>query len=115
MFKQGGQQLAAILSLSELGANNGQGMYEAFVVPASVIRKYVLRVLAKAITKPEHLSRPLLDEVLLEIGAADVPSDEALARLKARLKSFIQDAKARAAEPLPIIVEGGDVPEVIAA
>jgi tetratricopeptide (TPR) repeat protein len=111
LFKQGGQQLAAILSLSELGANNGQGMYEAFVVPASVIRKYVLRVQAEAITKPGHLSRAHLDEVLLEIGAADVPSDEALARLK----SFIQDAKARAAEPLPIVADGGDVPDVIAA
>jgi tetratricopeptide (TPR) repeat protein len=111
LFKQGGQQLAAVLSMSELGANNGQGLYEAFVVPASVMRKYVLRVQAKPITQPEHLSRAQLDEVLREIGAADVPSDEALARLK----SFIQDAKARAVEPLPIIVEGGDVPEVIAA
>jgi len=111
LFKQGGQQLAAILSLSELGANTGQGLYEAFVVPASVLLKYVRRVQAKPITQPEHLSRAQLDEVLREIGAADVPSDEALARLK----SFIQDAKARAAEPLPIVAEGGDVPAVIAA
>ena len=111
LFKQGGQQLAAVLSMSELGANNGQGLYEAFVVPASVMRKYVLRVKAKLITQPEHLSRAQLDEVLREIGAADVPSNEALARLK----SFIQDAKARAAEPLPIVAEGGDVPAAIAA
>ena len=110
LFKQGGQQLAAILSLSELGANDGKGLLEAFVVPASVMLKYVRRVQAKPITHPEHLSRVQLDEVLLEIGAADVPSDEALVRLK----SFIQDAKARAAEPLPIIAEGGDVPAVIA-
>ncbi|MCA3425106.1 MAG: tetratricopeptide repeat protein, partial [Roseomonas sp.] len=111
VFKKGGQQLAAILSLSELGANNGPGLYEAFVVPASVMRKYVLRVQAEAIAQPLHLSRAKLDDVLREIGAADVPSDEALARLK----SFIQEAKAQAAEPLPIVTEGGDVPAVIAA
>jgi tetratricopeptide (TPR) repeat protein len=110
LFKQGGQQLAAILSLSEIGANTGQGLYEAFVVPASVLLKYVRRVQSKPIMQPEHLSQAQLDEVLREIGAADVPSDEALGRLK----SFIQDAKARAAEPLPIVAEGGDVPEVIA-
>ena len=104
LFKQGGQQLAAILSLSELGANDGKGLLEAFVVPASVMLKYVRRVQAKPITQPEHLSRAQLDEVLLEIGAADVPSDEALVRLK----SFIQDAKARAAQPLPIVAEGGN-------
>ena len=114
LFKQGGQQLAAILSLSELGANDGKGLLEAFVVPASVMLKYVRRVQAKPITQPEQLSRAQLDEVLREIGAADVPSDEALGRLK----SFIQDAKAQAAQPPPIppiVAEGGDVPAAIAA
>jgi len=42
VFLDDGQQLAGILSLSELGANDGESpLHEAFVVPATTIRRFV--------------------------------------------------------------------------
>jgi hypothetical protein len=47
VFLEGGQQLAGIMSLSETGANEGETqLHEAFVVPATTIRKYCTTRLA---------------------------------------------------------------------
>ncbi|HXC26567.1 MAG TPA: trypsin-like peptidase domain-containing protein [Stellaceae bacterium] len=44
VFVEGGQQLAGIISLSELGANEGASrLHEAFIIPATSIRPFVIR------------------------------------------------------------------------
>jgi hypothetical protein len=87
VFCKGGQQLAGILSLSELG-----GKHEAFVVPATTIRKYVFELVARQTTVSLDLLRPILER----IGASNVPVTE----IPNRLKQFVDAALARAREPV---------------
>jgi hypothetical protein len=72
-----GQQLAGILSLSELG-----GKHEAFVVPGTVIRQYVVKLRVRDEPVAKGIDPVLLQPVLAAIGASDLPINQVPARLQ---------------------------------
>ncbi len=112
IFKRGGQQLAAILSLSEFGANDRKSsLQEACVIPATVIRRHVERLVAAPVAAAEHLDPAKLAEVLETIGAAGTP----VADIPAKLRDFVMAARARAAEPLAPSNDGADITAAIGA
>jgi len=112
VFVDGGEQLAGIVSLSELGANEGKSrLHEAFVVPGTTIRAHVARLIAAPIARKQHLAVAELQPVLDALGVQDVP----LAEIPSRLTEFIVAARARAAEPVPASNEGADIDATIAA
>ncbi len=74
VFIRNGQQLAGIISLSELGANEGESLlHEAFVVPGTAIRSHVSRLLAAPVAASRHLSRIDLQTILDKMQIGDVP------------------------------------------
>ena len=112
LFRRGAQQLAGLLSLSELGANEDKSpLQEAFVVPATTIRRFRERLAARPIAAAEHIERAALRSVLDAIGAADIPVQE----IPARLQAFVEEARARAEEPVSVTSAGGDVDATIGA
>jgi tetratricopeptide (TPR) repeat protein len=106
VFRKGGQQLAGILSLSELG-----GRHEAFVVPATTILRYVERLLAKPVAAKQGIDPTDLQQVLEAIGARDAP----LVEIPARLQQFVEGALSRAAEPVRPSNDGTDIEAAIGA
>jgi tetratricopeptide (TPR) repeat protein len=106
VFRKGGQQLAGILSLSELG-----GRHEAFMVPATTIRRYLLEHLLKRTPAAEGINPDLLRPILEAIGATDVP----VAEIPNRLKQFVDAARARAGEPVASSTDGADIDATIGA
>jgi len=82
VFRRGGQQLAGILSLSELG-----GRHEAFVVPATTIRRYLVEFVVKRTPAAEAINVDLLRPILEAIGETDVP----VAEIPNRLKQFVDE------------------------
>jgi len=112
VFLNSGQQLAGIISLSELGANEGESLlHEAFVVPGTAIRSHVSRLLAAPVAASRHLSRIDLQTILDKMQIGDVP----LAEVPRRLEEFIDGALARAAEPVGHSNLGADIDATIAA
>ncbi len=112
VFIRNGQQLAGIVSLSELGANEGESLlHEAFVVPGTAIRSHVSRLLAAPVAARRHLSRVDLQTILDKMQISDVP----LAEVPRRLEEFIDGALARAAEPVSSSNLGADIDATIAA
>jgi tetratricopeptide (TPR) repeat protein len=112
VFIRNGQQLAGIISLSELGANEGESLlHEAFVVPGTAIRSHVSRLLAAPVAASRHLSRVDLQTILDKMQIGDVP----LAEVPRRLEEFIDGALARAAEPVGRSNLGADIDATIAA
>ncbi|MFZ1884477.1 MAG: hypothetical protein WAU53_12970 [Rhodoplanes sp.] len=112
VFVHGGQQLAGIVSLSELGVNEGQShLREAFIVPGTTIRAHVLRLAAAPVARTQHLSIAELQPALDALGAQDVPVNE----IPGRLTEFIVAARARAAEQVPASNEGADIDAAIRA
>jgi hypothetical protein len=112
VFIRNGQQLAGIISLSELGANEGESLlHEAFVVPGTAIRLHVSRLLAAPVAASRHLSRIDLQTILDKMQIGDVP----LAEVPRRLEEFIDGALARAAEPVDRSNLGADIDATIAA
>jgi tetratricopeptide (TPR) repeat protein len=112
VFIRNGQQLAGIISLSELGANEGESLlHEAFVVPGTAIRSHVSRLLAAPVAASRHLSRIDLQTILDKMQIGDVP----LAEVPRRLEEFIDGALARAAEPVDRSNLGADIDATIAA
>jgi hypothetical protein len=68
VFVEGGEQLAGIVSLSELGANEGKSLlHEAFVVPGTTIRAHVVRLAAAPIARRQHLDIAELQPVLARL------------------------------------------------
>ncbi len=83
ILKRGGQQLAAILSLSELGFNERKNsLQEAFVIPATVIRRHVERLVAAPVAAPVRLDPAQLAEVMEAIDAAGTAVADIPARLR---------------------------------
>jgi tetratricopeptide (TPR) repeat protein len=112
VFVDGGEQLAGIVSLSELGANEGKSrLHEAFVVPGMTIRNHVARLIATPVARKQHLAVAELQPVLDALGVQDVP----LAEIPGRLTEFIVAAQARAAEQVPASNEGADIDATITA
>ena len=106
VFCKGGQQLAGILSLSELG-----GRREAFVVPATTIRRYLSELVARRTPEVEGINPDLLRPILETIGETDVP----VAEIPNRLKQFVYQAKARAGELVHPSNDGSDIDATIGA
>jgi tetratricopeptide (TPR) repeat protein len=112
VFVEGGQQLAGIVSLSELGANEGKSrLHEAFVVPGMTIRAHVVRLAAAPVARGQHLDVAELQPVLDALGVEDVP----LAEIPSRLMAFIEAARARAAEQVAASSRSVDIDATIAA
>ena len=112
VFLDKAQQLAGILSLAELGANEGQThLREAFVVPATVIWAFVAKRLAQRLAAREGIDPEALQPVLDALGMQDVPAAE----IPARLKQAIEDMRARAAQPVPVSNDGADIDATIGA
>jgi tetratricopeptide (TPR) repeat protein len=110
VFCRGGQQLAAILSLSQLGANEGKSpLQEAFAVPATTIRRFRERMAAQPVAAEEGMDATDLRRLLDAIGAAGIPVQE----IPARLRAFVEGARAHAAEPPAPTNAGGDIAAAI--
>ncbi|BDG73246.1 tetratricopeptide repeat protein [Roseomonas fluvialis] len=112
LFKDGGQQLAAILSLSELGADeDGSGRHEAFVIPGTLIRRYAIRLAAAPVAQAEGIDPADLANILRDLGTADAPVRE----IPARLRDYIAVARAQGAAPVVPSNEGADIDAAIGA
>ncbi|BAU89633.1 hypothetical protein MPPM_1028 [Methylorubrum populi] len=112
VFLRPGQHVAGILSLSELGVNSGQShLHEAFVVRGQVIRRYVVRSIARAVARDEQVAVTDLREILSTIGAQDVP----VAEIPERLRQFVEASRAHAAEATPSSNLGNDIDAAIDA
>jgi hypothetical protein len=112
VFLDTGEQLAGIVSLSELGANEGKSpLHEAFVVPGTTIRAHLVRLTAAATARGQHIDVADLQPVLDKLGAQDIP----LAEIPGRITQFIEAARARGAEKAPASNEGADIDAVIGA
>jgi tetratricopeptide (TPR) repeat protein len=113
VFRDGGQQLAGILSLSERGVRpGGSALHEAFVVPATTIRRYVTALVSRHVAADKGIGPSDLQHILARIGAGNVP----VADMPARLRRFVDAALARADAPLAAPSdEAGDIAAVIRA
>jgi predicted negative regulator of RcsB-dependent stress response len=112
LFLDAGQQLAGILSLSELGANEGKTpLREAFIVPAMVIRRFAARRVAQPVAEDKGVDPPGLQPLLDNLQALGVP----IAEIPELLRRYIDDAHARAAEPVQPSNDGSDIEAVIGA
>ncbi|MBV8871010.1 MAG: hypothetical protein JOY65_16600, partial [Acetobacteraceae bacterium] len=112
VFRDGGQQLAGLLSLSELGANAGKSsLREAFVVPATTIRRHVVALVAGPEAARAGIDPAELEPVLEAIGARDVP----VAEVAGRLRQFVEAARERAGTPVEPSNNGADIDAVIGA
>jgi predicted negative regulator of RcsB-dependent stress response len=112
VFVTGGQQLAGVLSLAELGANEGKSrLQEAFLVPATTIRAFVAKRAAMPVAATAGVDPAILQPIIDAFGIQDVP----IAEIPARLKQAIDDMRARAAQPVPPSNDGSDIDATIGA
>ncbi|MDA8051948.1 MAG: trypsin-like peptidase domain-containing protein [Rhodospirillales bacterium] len=112
VFLTNGMQLAGIVCLSEVGANQGASpTHEAFVVPGTTIRRHLIALFAKPVAKKNRIDPAGLRPILEKIGAQDVPVSD----IPARLSEFIDAARARAAEPVRPSNDGAEIDAAIGA
>jgi tetratricopeptide (TPR) repeat protein len=112
VFLEHGQQLAGILSRSELGANEGDSsLHEAFVVPATTVRPFLVGLTTRQSAKAQHLPIDQLQPILEMVGAQDIP----IAEIPDRIRQFVEAARAHAAEPVHSSNDGADIEAVIGA
>jgi tetratricopeptide (TPR) repeat protein len=112
LFIEGGQQLAGILSLSELGANQGQSpLHEAFIVPGTTIRSFLSKLAAKHVATRTGSDLAELQPVLDSLAAQGVPVSE----IPNLLKQFVDTVRARAQQPVRASNDGADIEAVIGA
>jgi hypothetical protein len=112
VFLDGGQQLAGIMSLSETGANEGEThLHEAFVVPATTIRAFLVRLQARPVAEKQGINVADWQPILDRLGAQEV----AISDIPARLLAFVEEAQKQAAKPVPVSNDGGDIEDVIKA
>jgi tetratricopeptide (TPR) repeat protein len=112
VFVQGGEQVAGIVSLSELDANESRiRLQEAFIVPGTTIRSYLVKLKATPVAHGQQLGIAELQPVLEVLGLQDMP----LPDVPARLKDFIIGARARAAEEVRPSDDRPDIEATIAA
>jgi hypothetical protein len=76
VFLDNAQQLAGIIALSELGANAGEShLREAFVVPATTIRKYLARLLVRSVATDQRTNPSELPNVM-DTRPLETPYDD---------------------------------------
>jgi len=106
VFVENGQQLAGILALSEVGSKQGQNpLHEAFVVPATTIRVFLMRLAAAPVAKAQGITADELRPILERLGAREAP----IAEIPKLLMQFVEAAQARGAEPVPASNDGADI------
>ena len=112
VFIEGGEQLAGLLALSEVGANDGRSaLHEAAIVPGTAIRRHLeladfYRAASRLGVAPDDAAQML--EALSEQG---VP----VSQMPERLQRSVEEARARAAEPAPPSNRGTDIDAAIGA
>jgi tetratricopeptide (TPR) repeat protein len=116
VFLEGGQQLAGIIALSELGANEGEShLREAFVVPAMTINRYLGAMIGRRavedLAEKKGINPVALQQLLAELGHMDVPHD----KIAERLYALVEDILAQAAKPVPVSNDGDDIDAAVAA
>ncbi|HME24965.1 MAG TPA: trypsin-like serine protease [Acetobacteraceae bacterium] len=114
VFLNHGQQLAGIVSLSETAAKRpGESpLHEGFVVPGTTINRYVrARVGIAKIAARANIPAAKLQPILEAIRAHDIP----VADISEHLRRFVEEARARAAEPVQPSNEGADIDATIGA
>ena len=79
VFLDHGQQLAGILSLSELGENRP---HEAFIVSGTTIRPHVFRLATKRALQKQQLDHATLQPLIEALGELNVPIAEIPAAMK---------------------------------
>jgi hypothetical protein len=91
VFLDKAEQLAGIISLSEIGGKQGVNrLREAFVVPATTIRKYLTgRLAADAQAEKRGIDPARLQPILAKLGVMDVPDDEIAERLDASVEEIL--------------------------
>jgi tetratricopeptide (TPR) repeat protein len=95
VFLESGQQLAGIMSLSETGANEGEThLHETFVVPATIIHKYLAaRLPADQQAAKRGINPDVLKPILAKLGEQNVPDGEIAERLDASIEAILAQAK----------------------
>ncbi len=113
VFLESGQQLAGIMSLSETGGNEGEThLHEAFVVPATTIRKYLTaRLAADEQAEKRGIDPANLQPILAKLGVLGVPDD----KIAERLDASVEEILAQAAKPVPASNDGADIDAAIVA
>jgi len=100
------------MSLSETGANEGEThLHEAFVVPATTIRAFLVRLQARPVAEKQGINVADWQPILDRLGAQDV----AVSDIPARLLAFVEEAQKQAAKPVPASNDGADIDAAIAA
>jgi tetratricopeptide (TPR) repeat protein len=113
VFLENGEQLAGIIALSELGANDGEShLRVAYVVPATTIRKYcTARLAADAQAAKRGIDPASLQPILAKLGQMDVPDDKIAERLDASIEAIL----AQAQKPVPDSNDGADIEATLVA
>jgi len=113
VFLDKAEQLAGIISLSEIGGKQGVNrLREAFVVPATTIRKYLTaRLAADAQAEKRGIDPAKLQPILAKLGVMDVPDD----KIAERLDASVGDILAQGAKPVVVSNDGADIDGAITA
>lgn len=112
VFLENAQQFAGIIALAELGANPQEShLREAFVVPATTIRAFLVRLHARPVADEQGIRlsdwQPILDKLGAQgVAASDIP---------ARLLALVEEAQKQAAKPVPVSNDGADIDAAIVA
>jgi tetratricopeptide (TPR) repeat protein len=112
MFLKGGQQLAGLVTLSELGAKPQTGaLHEAFVVPGQAIWRCVSLAKARPVAERENVDIGKLRGLLANLGHDNVPATEIPAKLEESLRALRERGEKQAAPSNA----GADIDATIAA
>jgi tetratricopeptide (TPR) repeat protein len=113
VFLDNGEQLAGLIALSELGANEGEShLHEAFVVPATTIHKYLAgRLAADQQAAKRGIDPDILKLILAKLGEQNVPDAEIAGRLDASIEAIL----AQAEKPVPVSNDGADIEATLVA
>jgi|GEM_PF-3254723 len=103
VFLQNGEQLAGIIALSELDANEGEGhLREAFAVPATTNRKYLERLRARLVATDQRTNPSELQNVMATkpLAAPYVDQADIASALTTAQEGLRQDDRTGALEVL---------------
>ena len=115
-LKEKAQQLAGIIALAEIGSKKGEPrLCEAFIVPATMIHKYLRALLERLAADHQAEKRGIdpakLQPILAKLGQMDVPDD----KIAECLDASVEERLAQAAKPVPVSNDGADIDAAIVA
>lgn len=98
LFLDGGQQLAGIASVSEVGSSpQGGVLREAFVVPGTLIWRFVERSIARQFAEKERVTVAQFSGILEMLGLEGTTAED----LPKKLEEAVASMKAYAKAPVP--------------